>query len=722
MVEMRVGAGYAAFWVLAASPALSAETPATKPGPGPSVEELVITGERPNSQALIDRKVYSVTQDLQATNGTATDVLNNVPSVAVDADGNVSLRGDGNVTILVDGKPSAQFSGPAKGLSLQQFSASDIDRVEVLTTPPAQFKAEGTGGVINIVTKKTRRAGASGVAQVSLGDRRRYVASLSGAYNAGPVRLSGTLGLRQDVRDRRIISNREVRDPVYGALVDSHQDLDEQIRRKIPSLKVGLDYELNDRQSLSLSLSHREQSSIRTFDQNDRSGPPGAAATSRSTRRSDGHDWSIDAGESLRFDQKLDRPGETLSLALQHSVTREREDYAYLNSFALPPAPPTRDTLHLSLDLVKTEVSLDYDLPLGEDRGLKFGLDHEDDRNLFDPAGQRQDPVTGVWSIDPDLTHHFRYHQSIDAAYGEYRTPIGGWRLQAGLRFETARVTTLQYAGDLLGGRTDSGFYPSLHLERGLGDTGKLSLGVSRRLARPDPEALDPLIDRQDTHNLRAGNPNLRPQETWSWEARYGGAAHGLAYGLTAYYRSDRNRVTDIVRPISADVVLSTKTNLPRATAVGLEVTSSGKLMPQIGYSLSADLFRAEIDASALGITGLKSTTGANLKASLDWRPTPDDTAQISFTRSDRRLTPQGELDAVNIVNLGYKRQLGGNLAAIVTYSDALNGQKMRRQVTTPQLRDAYERDQIGRVGYVGLVYTFGGPAKTPAKGFDYEP
>lgn len=684
-----------------------------------AVGEVTVTAQRPAQQTLLDRKTYEVTTDLQATTGVAADVLNKVPSVNVDADGVVSIRGDSNVTILVDGKPSAQFNGPAQAQSLLQFPANEIDHVEVLTHPPAQYKSEGAGGVINIVTRKTRRRGFTGVARANLGDQRRFVAGLDGAYNAGGLRLSGGLGLRREVRERLVASDRTTADPALGA-VRALQTSDERFRRLIPSAQFDAAYDLDPRQTLSASFSHRELSGNREFDQHDESAALGGPTSDISDRHSDGHEWSMSDSKGLNFEQKLWRPQETLTLAFQRSATRERERYAYANTFTLPAGGPTFDDLRLSLDLVQTTLGADYDLPLSGDRDLKLGYAYEGDRDAYDNVGDTRDPTTGTTTLDPDVTNHFRYRQDVQATYGDYRTAFGRWRLDAGLRLEATRVATRQITGDVAGGWHDFAAYPTLHLEHALGEDDKLSAAVARRVTRPDPQALNPFADHQDTHNLRAGDPDLRPQQTWSFEAGYTHSG-ALSYGATAYYRLDRNSVTDVVRPISDDVVLTTKANLPRRASEGLEFNLNGKLARTLTYGLSSDAFHTQIDGRSLGAPGLASNTGVNLKLNLDYRPTRADSAQFSISRTARRLTPQGSIGAINLVNLGYKHDFRADLSAVVTVSDLLNSQKVVRENASPGLSEIYARHQFGRIAYVGLVYTFGG-AKQGKAAFEYEP
>lgn len=703
------------------SPFALAAAPESGPDPDSnSLAPIIVTAHKALVQRSIDRRVYDVTQDLQSTTGTAADILNEIPSVEVDADGIVSLRGDSNVTILIDGKPSAQLTGAAAADALLQFPASEIAKVEILPNPPAQFKADGAAGIINIITKKARPAGSSGTLQASVGNDDRYVLAGNGNYNTGAANFSGALGLRQDDRQRILTDHRAAIDPSTQDLVLSQEDVDEHVRRLTPMAKVGVDYRINDYELLGTTLSRRERFGDRHFNQYDESAFPTGPPTDISDRYSAGHEWRLDSDAKINFDKKLARPDETLSFALQRSLVSEREHYDYTNTYTVPVAAPSYDDLNLSLDLVTTEFSVDYSLPLSRDRTLKLGFDFQDDNDSFGNSGDTVDPLTGVRVLNPAITNYFPYLQRIYSAYGNYQATVDAWTLLVGLRLEETVAAFPAVTGLEVTNHRYAGAYPSLHLDRSLSHDSTLSLSIGRRVTRPDPEALNPYVDRQDTQNLRAGNPNLRPEDTQSFEIGYNVDSKNLSYGLTGYLRRNRNSVTDVTQVVSAAVVLITKENLARDTAGGLEVTANGHLTSTLSYGLSGNLFHDQIDAAALGATGLKSTTGVNAKVSLDYRPTAADTAQISVTRSDKRLTPQGYVRAINLVNVGFRHQFRVNLTGFVTVSDILNGQILRRFVDTPTLTDQYEREQVGRIAYIGITYTFGAPKKSKT-GFEYE-
>ena len=682
---------------------------------------IVVTAQQSQVGTLIDRKVYGISTDLQSVTGTAADVLNQVPSVEVDADGNVSLRGNSKVTILLDGKPSAQLSGAFGGDGLLQIPASDIEKIEVMNHPPVQFKAEGSAGVINIITKKSHKREPSGTVRASTGNKHRYVIGVSGDYNTRTLSLSGGLGLRQDTRERILKSTLTATDPISNNIVISRENVTEHLRRKIPSVKAAIDYRLNKRQSLGLSINYRERNGNRFFDQQNASTDLSGSPVAISERHGDGDERSVNSEQTLRFRQVLRHPEETMELSVHRTVARERKRNAYQNRFTLPAAATKYDYLNQNLDLVTTEFSADYAIALSKHRSLKLGYDFQDDSDAFDNSGDTTDPLTGLPIVNPRITNDFHYLQKVHAAYGSYETSTAVWDLQVGARLEHSAIDTRQLTGGIGSARRYTGVYPTLHLERRLSEDSSVSIGLSRRITRPDAQALNPFVDRQATHNLRSGNPNLLPEDTRSVEIAYGVDSDKLRYELTGYLRRDRNSISDVTQLVSTDVVLTTKENLPNSTSGGFEFTANGKVMPKLSYGLSGNLFYNQIDAGALATTRLKSTTGLNAKASLDYRPTPFDTAQISFSRADRRLTAQGYISAINLVNVGYKRQLGANLSAVFTVSDLLNGQRNQRFARTPFLTYLYERTQIGRIFYVGIVYLLGTPKKSKETGIGDE-
>jgi outer membrane receptor for ferrienterochelin and colicin len=703
--------------------AYSAAESAGGPSPPPvdTVDAIVVTARKLTVETLIDRKVYSVASDAQSTFGTLSDILQVIPSVDVDPDGIVSLRGDSNVLILVDGKPSSQFSGPSAGDNLQSIPAKDIERIEVLTTPPAQFKADGATGVINIVTRRKRPGGLAGSVQGSLGSGGRSVVGADGSYSSGRLTTSASASYRRDFRQRLIESDVIAPDPTTAQVTESKSSTYEKVRRAVPTIGLSAEYALNDRQSISGSVNWADRGGLRTYTQLNDSGTPFGAVTSSSRRLSSGHDPETDYDQKLGFTQKLGRPGETLDLSLHRSTSQQHEHYDYTNDSFIPPSATFFNNLSFHEEHGTIEFGADYVLPVSKTRSLKLGFAFEQDDYKFGSVGNNLDQTTGAQVIDPNLTNDFKYRQRINAAYASYQAGIGDWTWLGGLRAELTRTDAQQLTDNLSNAGSYFQVYPSLHVDRSLSDESKLSIGASRRVARPDPGNLNPYIDHEYTPNLRAGNPNLRPQYTQSYEMGYGYEGRGMSYGLTGYYRLNRDSVTDVTEYLNNGLSLTTKTNLPRNDSTGLEFTATGYVVPKVTYSASGNLFHSQIDARALGIPGLQSTTGLNGKVKLDYRPTAADSVQITATRTDKRLTPQGYVSAINLVNLGYKHQLKADLTGVATVSDVFDGQRFHRFATSPTFTQDYRRTVRGRVLYVGFVYSFGSTKKDTQPNFEYD-
>jgi outer membrane receptor protein involved in Fe transport len=703
----------------ACSLAEAAEDP---PPPSESLETIVVKSEKLQVETLIDRKVYTVSSDAQSTFGTLSDILSVIPSVDVDPDGIVSLRGDTKVLILIDGKPSAQFAGAAAGDNLQSFPAQDIERIEILTTPPAQFKAEGAAGVINIITRKKRRRGTSGTLQASGGTGGRYVIGANGSYNSGPLSASATAGYRQDYRERRVESTVIAPDPASAELIVSGNSISELIRREVPTAKLAAEYAFNDRQSISGSASWADRGGLRTYTQFNESSTPDGTLISSARRLSSGHDPETDLDERLAFAQKLQRPGETLDFSVHRSTSHQHEHYDYTNDSFIPPLATFYNNLSFQEDHGTTEFNADYAMPVSKSSSFKLGYAFEQDDYRFDNAGYNVDPLSGVQTLDPSLSNQFKFRQDIHALYASYQLSTGdAWTWLGGLRAEQTQTSAEQLINALSTTSSYFQIYPSLHAALSLPNDATLSFGASRRVSRPDPANLNPYVDHEYTPNLQAGNPYLKPQYTQSYEFGYGHEGGVQSYSLTGYYRLNHDSVTDVAEYLGNGLTLTTKTNLPSDKSAGIEFTANGRIFRELSFGVSGNFFYSQIDATALGIQGLQSTTGINAKAKLDYRPTEANSAQITMTRTDKRLTPQGYVSAINIVNLGYKYQLRHDLRAVATVSDLFNGQRFHRFFSSPTFTEDYERIVLGRIVYAGLVYTFGFASKDNQTNFDYD-
>ena len=288
------------------------------------------------------------------------------------------------------------------------------------------------------------------------------------------------------------------------------------------------------------------------------------------------------------------------------------------------------------------------------------------------------------------------------------------------MRAELARTDARQPINEFRASSSYAKLYPSLHINYNLSDNSTLSFGASARVSRPDPADLNPYVQREFTPDLSAGNPYLRPQFTQSYETGYGYERPGIAFDLTGYYRRNQDSMTALTEYLGNGLTLATQANLPEDNAAGLETSLNGRITDKLNYSVSSNLFYRQIDASALGNYGLKSTTGLDAKLKFDFHPTTKDAAQVTVTRTARVLTPQGYVDAINLVNLGFDHLLMPHLHAIATVSDVFDGQRFRQIASSPTFTQQYQRITRGRILYLGVNYLFGSK-KDKQPNFNYD-
>jgi outer membrane receptor protein involved in Fe transport len=728
-MQSRLGVILAAALALASRAEAQGETKAPPPAKpaDKTVDTVTVTGASQNGlRTAIDRKSYGIASDLQTTTGSVSDALRNIPSVSVDPQGNVSLRGDGNVTILLDGKPSGQFSGPNAAQALQALPAESIERVEVITNPSAEFSPDGAAGIINLISRKTHKPGRTGSVRLSLGNRERRQAGVTAAYNSDKLTLSADANGRWDPQPVNGRDDRQILDGQGRQIAATRATTHNFTALSYAGGRVGADYDADPKTRVSAEarLSHFRIDTRfhQEFEAQDATSAETQAyvAGGRGVFGRDDHAVQASARRTFAGDDH------TLTLVLSREWLDEARDVDNTQAITLPFPAGAFFATRARNALLQTEAKGDYVRPMPRGAKLKAGFDLRVDDNSYDLSGRRgaSDATAGPDATQANL---FLYKRTLGAAYVTYEQPLGDWTVLGGLRVETMDLRLNQVTGRQTRDSRATDAYPTLHLADKLSDADQLSFSYSRRVQRPDPEALNSFRIESDPINFRAGNPDLKAQITDSFETGYQHRAGTTFYLATLYYRRSEHGVTNVVTPLPGGVFLNTTANLANSRSAGLELVANGHLTKTLSYNVSANLYWSEIDATGQGLerlidfAGRRSATELSERGSLVWQPTPKDTIQFSAFLNPRRLTPQGYVEPSFLSYLGYRRRFSEDLFGLITVQDPFQGTRFRQDIVTPTLREHYDDHIHIRGVFFGVTRTFGGGPKKPREpGFDF--
>ena len=678
--------------------ALRAQTPTPTPAPpGPVVTEIVVTGERPAVETRVDRKVYSISRDLQAPLGSAADVLRNIPSVSVDLDGIPSLRGDSSVQIFIDGRPAPEFNGANRGAALEQLSADGIERIEVLTNPPANFKREGTAGIINIVTKQPMSA-RSAAARASLGSGGRYNAGTSHGIHTEKLNLRGSASFRHDRRIRDLEDDRVVRDPATGeTLTERQSDAAGENDRVAKNVSLGVDYDLSAHDRIGVEGGFHRRDTRSHFDEHNRLLDSAGELTENSLRHWQSDEYEYNSDAALNWHHSGQREGDGVDLDARRSESREHTPRRFTDSYLLPVSPDTFQDQDIQENEVATELSIEGTRTLAPKARFVAGYDLERVEGLLDLV-QTIPAVAGEPHVpDPGLSNGYRHSQTIHALYASYERPLGAWTVLAGVRAEQADV---EFAQDYFR------VYPSLHFADALDENHTLTFSYSRRVSRPYWQDLNPNVVRQNPTAFRQGNPALEPSEVDSLEAGWSFERGPSSWSATLYARRSHDDVTYVTTPISDTIVLTRPENLGESVSGGFELSAAGRLWPNLDYTLSGNVYYNEIDAGNLGFEGTRSTLAYEAKAALNWRASPRHRMQLNLSTLGKQLTAQGYRRGSTVLDAGYRFQLRPNFALVATVSDLFESRRDRTVLDSPAIYYASETRAPGRIVFVGFSWS----------------
>lgn len=707
----------------AAAAAAEGEAPA-EPVEPTTVGELTVTARNTDIRSSIDSISYSLAEDLQATTGSLADALRNIPSVDVDPQGNVSLRGDSSVTILVDGRPSGILSGPGRAQALLQLPADQYARIEVMTNPSAAYSPEGSGGVINLISRpRAPRPGVqtTGSIRANVGDNGRWNAGASGSWQRDRLTLSGDLSYRSDPTELSFDSVREQRDPATGAVVATTRNTTPVTSDSTGSvLRATAEYRLTDRTSITGELRGvtfgGEGPASRLSERRNAAGALVNAFRRDGESEFDVQNWGATARTVHRFDDA----GHEWSNELRYDRNLNESEGQSRTQFLTPAGPDLFERSAQETDQATLGLTSAYVRPTADGGRVRLGYELNDQRPDQETELRRGTTAGGV-TIVPGLSNRFEARQTVHALYGTWERPLSEkLSAQAGLRLEQADIEINDLTGGLSASQDYFRAYPTGHIQYALSDTQSLRASYSRRIQRPQPAQLNPFVSYVDPLNRSSGNPDLEPQETDSFEAMWQMRSGQNFYQVTAYLRDTDKAFTQVVSDLGGGVLLNRPENLGGRRDTGVEVTAAGRLHSTLRYNAGFNVFHQEIDAGGLPGSSDRSDTLASGRVSLNWQPTPDDFLQVSAFWLGEQLLAQGTREAGGMLNLGYRRKLTEKLSLSVTARDILNSFSTTTIYQTPAFREELEQDIRLRAFYIGLSYAFGSSPRRQPEQFDF--
>lgn len=680
--------------------------------------EISVTAQRSTFVNSIDRKTFNVGQDVMSKTGSVSELLQNVPSVQVDIDGNVSLRGSDNVMFLINGKPSS-LMGANRAAVLQQMPANSIDKIEIITNPSAKYKPDGTSGIINIVLKKDKNLGLNGQASLNAGNDNRYNGNFSINYNPGKINVFGSYSIRQDERMRLTDDTRKHFIPNTDS-INYTQVISHDYSRPLSHIvQAGADYKINSHNAFGFTSSYNYRTFIRHATDANLWQDTFLKTTKDYDRTRRDPEFEKDLELSANYVHSFLKEGHELTVDYTTSISKEQEDNHYTDTYRLPLIIPSYDNTLISQGDNETQFTVGYVNPISEDIKIEAGYILELRKNDMNFFGEFYNPLFSLWEKDYQKSNHFIYNEDIHVLYGTYEQHMGKFGFLGGIRAEEAFVDANQITTDTLIKNNYFRIYPSLHITFNLTDNNELQLNYSHRIRRPEGDELNPFPEYADPYNLRVGNPHIKPADVHSVEFGYQYKKNSTTFLSTIYYRYTYNGMTDITRFINDTVKLTTRENLTKSSSAGLELVLSSTLGKIGNINLSTNTFYNTIDASGLGYSKNKSiiTWSANLSAGINL--TKSTVLQITSSYIAESLTPQGKQLPSFVINTGFKQEfLNRRLAVIATVSDVFNSLRNSSIIDTPELYEKIIRRRSARIIYAGLTYTFG---KQKKKEIEYD-
>ena len=565
------------------------------------LNEVVVEGERSLVEEKVDRTIYNAENDATARGGDAADVLRRVPMLSVDMDGNVSLRGNQNVLVLINNKPST-ITASSVADALKQIPADQIKSVEVITSPSAKYDAEGSAGIINIITKKNNMQGFTLGVDTNVGLRGSHL-GLNGNLRMGKMGFSlGGFGRANYNVTGSYLNQQATLNPDGTTLSLNRQEAQTRNQGLFGNYNFGWDYDINKKNSLVASVrfgtrsgrNYQDDLLTQSFNNNN--------VLTRSTLADVGvSDLSSNVDGALTYTKTFDVVGREFSLMGSLSQNNRTNDFGknYLdqNDFSITSREKNNN------DSYNREVTFqaDYQTPVFKDHIIELG-----GKNIARQVTSKYQFYTSpgadgdfIPSSDPARSNNLDYNQNVTAGYLSYTAALPkGFSLKAGGRYEYTTIQASYKDEEAIEIPSYGVLVPSVNLSRKL-KKGTAKLAFNRRIQRPSIQYLNPNIQAQNDLFITVGNPELSPEYTNNYELSYSTFVKSASLNFSTFVRTTDNAIQSIrdTTIYKDNVAVRTQyANIGREDAYGGTVFANISLSEKVTLNAGTDFYYAVLD------------------------------------------------------------------------------------------------------------------------------
>lgn len=548
------------------------------------LDEIEVVGEKTEIEIKLDKTVYNIGKDLTLKGSSVSDVLDNLPSLEVDVDGNVSLRGNQSVRILINGKPSG-LVGISSNDALKQFPSESVEKVEVITSPSARYNAEGTAGIINIVLRKNKLAGLNGSASLNLGDPRRVGISTNLNYRTKKISLFSNIGdnstkyINGFKNETEYFTNSEKNNFLY-------ENGERNSERNSNYYNGGVEYFFNEKTSFVASFVNNSSDGLtntsnlidQTFDN----------INSLSERLEDENEIDENKEFSFNFSKKFNDKGHELTIDYQKEKSFEIESSSILNNKLKPIFERNLSEKITTDENQNSELyKVDYVLPIGEEGQFEAGFRRSNQHQKIDYLVEKEDN-SGNYISDNNLSNTLLYNEKVNAYYTQYGNKKNNFSYLVGLRFEESITNVTQVVNGDNTQKKYNDLFPTLNMAIELKEDETITLGYNRRIRRARSYFINPFPSRSSITNIFQGNPNIEPTYSNGIDLGYLKRFSQTTINGSIYFRKSTGEFTFITENTGESVLVNGNlVPVIRRTPINLASNSQTGIEFNVNYTKS---------------------------------------------------------------------------------------------------------------------------------------